>query len=75
MVESLLDDVPGLGEVRRRTLLTHFGSLRKLRAATLEEIAEVPGFGPVLAAAIKAQLDQAPTRETVNTATGEITSS
>ncbi len=75
MVESLLDDVPGLGEVRRRTLLTHFGSLRKLRAATLEEIAEVPGFGPVLAAAIKAQLDQAPTREAVNTATGEITSS
>ena len=75
MVESLLDDVPGLGEVRRKTLLTHFGSLRKLRAATLEEIAEVPGFGPVLASAIKAQLDRAPTREAVNTATGEITSS
>ena len=34
MVESLLDDVPGLGEVRRKTLLTHFGSLRKLRAAS-----------------------------------------
>ena len=53
MVESLLDDVPGLGEVRRKTLLTHFGSLKKLRAATVEEIAAVPGFGPVLAAAIK----------------------
>ena len=75
MVESLLDDVPGLGEVRRKTLLTHFGSLRKLRAASLEEIAEVPGFGPVLASAIKVQLDRAPTREAVNTATGEITSS
>ena len=75
MVESLLDDVPGLGEVRRKTLLTHFGSLRKLRAASLEEIAEVPGFGPVLASAIKAQLDRAPTREAVNTATGEITTS
>ena len=72
MVESLLDDVPGLGEVRRKTLLTHFGSLRKLRGATVEEIAEVPGFGPVLASAIKAQLDRAPTREAVNTATGEI---
>ena len=39
------------------------------------EIAEVPGFGPVLASAIKVQLDKAPTREAVNTATGEITSS
>ncbi|GAA3708531.1 excinuclease ABC subunit UvrC [Microlunatus aurantiacus] len=72
MVESLLDDVPGLGEVRRKTLLTHFGSLRKLRAASVEEIAQVPGFGPVLASAIKAQLDRAPARESVNTATGEI---
>ncbi|HEY5978439.1 MAG TPA: excinuclease ABC subunit UvrC [Microlunatus sp.] len=75
MVESLLDDVPGLGEVRRKTLLNHFGSLRKLRAASIEEIAAVPGFGPVLAAAIKEQLDRAPTREAVNTATGEIISS
>ena len=39
MVESLLDDVPGLGEVRRKALLKHFGSLKKLRAATVEEIA------------------------------------
>jgi excinuclease ABC subunit C len=75
MVESLLDDVPGLGEVRRKTLLTHFGSLRKLRAASVEEIAQVPGFGPVLASAIKTQLDQAPVRESVNTATGEIVQS
>jgi len=75
MVESVLDDVPGLGEVRRKTLITHFGSLKKLRAATVEEIAAVPGFGPVLAAAIKARLEQAPTREAVNTATGEILTS
>ena len=53
MVESMLDDVPGLGEVRRKTLLKHFGSLRKLRAATVEEIAEVPGIGARTAAAIK----------------------
>ena len=46
MVESLLDDVPGLGEVRRKALLRRFGSLRKIRAATVEEIAEVPGIGP-----------------------------
>jgi len=49
----VLDDVPGLGEVRRKTLLTHFGSLRKLRAAEVEEIAQVPGIGPRTAQAIK----------------------
>lgn len=53
MVESTLDAVPGLGEVRRRTLLRHFGSLKKLREASVEEIAEVPGIGPRTAAAIK----------------------
>src|SRR5207344_3655197 len=56
MVESLLDDVPGLGEVRRRALISHFGSLKKLRAATVEEIATVPGFGPKTALAIKEAL-------------------
>ena len=58
MVESVLDGVPGLGEVRRKTLLRHFGSLRKLRAATVEEIAAVPGVGPRTAAAIKSALEQ-----------------
>ncbi|HET9650335.1 MAG TPA: excinuclease ABC subunit UvrC [Microlunatus sp.] len=74
MVESLLDDVPGLGEVRRKALISHFGSLKKLRAATVEEIASVPGFGPKTALAIKVQLDRKPQREAVNTATGEILS-
>jgi len=54
MVESLLDDVPGLGEVRRKTLLRHFGSLKKLREAEVDEIAAVPGIGPRTAGAIKA---------------------
>ncbi|KAA1429240.1 excinuclease ABC subunit UvrC [Nocardioides antri] len=53
MVESMLDDVPGLGEVRRKTLLRHFGSLKKLREADLEAIAAVPGIGPRTASAIK----------------------
>jgi excinuclease ABC subunit C len=44
--ESILDDFPGLGPVRRATLLAHFGSLDKLRAASVEQIAETPGFGP-----------------------------
>jgi excinuclease ABC subunit C len=76
MVESLLDDVPGLGEVRRRTLIKHFGSLRKLRAASAEEIALVPGIGPRTATAIKdAVAHEDATRQTgprINTATGEI---
>jgi len=75
MVESVLDDVPGLGEVRRKTLLKHFGSLKKLRAASVEEIAMVPGIGPRTAAAIKEAVATTPgSRNTVsvNTATGEI---
>jgi excinuclease ABC subunit C len=75
MVESLLDDVPGLGEVRRRTLVKHFGSLKKLRAAEVGEIAQVPGIGPRTALAIKDAVARGTDQtgaETVNTATGEI---
>jgi excinuclease ABC subunit C len=43
---SILDDVPGIGPQRRRRLLKHFGSVRRLAAADLEEIARVPGIGP-----------------------------
>ena len=53
---SALDDVPGLGPARRKTLLKHFGSVRKLRAASIEEIAAVPGIGARLAATISAAL-------------------
>ncbi|MGH3509979.1 MAG: excinuclease ABC subunit UvrC, partial [Nocardioidaceae bacterium] len=73
MVESLLDDVPGLGEVRRKSLLRRFGSLRRLRAATVEEIAAVSGIGPRTAEAIAAALADGSKRSVaVNTATGEI---
>ena len=75
MVESLLDDVPGLGEVRRKSLLRRFGSLRKLRAATVDEIAEVPGIGTRTAEAIVGALAEqkaGPRSVSVNTATGEI---
>lgn len=53
---SVLDDVPGLGPARRKTLLKHFGSVRKLSAASVEEIAAVPGIGPRLATTISAAL-------------------
>ena len=72
MVESLLDSVPGLGEIRRKALLRHFGSLKKLRAAQVEDIAAVPGIGPKTAEAIHAAVLGQPAGEAVNTATGEI---
>lgn len=74
MVESLLDDVPGMGEVRRKAVIKHFGSLRKLRTASVEEIALVPGVGHGTAEAIKNAMDAAPRTESVNTATGEVLS-
>jgi excinuclease ABC subunit C len=74
MVESVLDGVPGLGEVRRKALLRHFGSLKKLRAATVDDITAVPGFGRRTAEAVVGALgaDQGPATVSVNTATGEI---
>ena len=78
MVESVLDDVPGLGEVRRKTLLRHFGSLKKLRQATVDEVAGLPGFGRRTAEAVVAAVNSVATRAdtgrvpAVNTATGEI---
>jgi excinuclease ABC subunit C len=72
-VASGLDAVPGLGETRRVALLKHFGSLKRLRSATVEEICEVPGVGKRTAAAVVAALASAsPAAPTVNTATGEI---
>jgi excinuclease ABC subunit C len=53
---SALDDVPGLGPARRKALLKQFGSVRKLGAASIEEIAAVPGIGTRLAATISATL-------------------
>lgn len=43
---SILDDIPGIGAVKRRALLTHFGSLKKVQGASVEEISKVTGFGP-----------------------------
>ncbi|WP_020579141.1 excinuclease ABC subunit UvrC [Actinopolymorpha alba] len=73
MVESILDDVPGLGETRRKALLRKFGSLKRLRAASVEEVAEVPGIGTRTAEAVVAALHKpGAARPAINTATGEI---
>ena len=55
-IGSQLATVPGLGEARVKQLLRHFGSVARLRTATAEDIAEVPGFGRVLGAAVVEQL-------------------
>jgi excinuclease ABC subunit C len=56
MTTSALDGVPGLGPSRRTALLKHFGSVRKLRAAGVDEIAALPGFGRRTATAVLAAL-------------------
>ncbi len=71
MTTSALDDIPGLGPARRKALLSRFGSVRKLRAATPEMIAEVPGIGPALAERIIIALS-GETISAVNLTTGEI---
>ncbi|MFJ9586958.1 excinuclease ABC subunit UvrC [Streptomyces acidicola] len=67
-----LDEVPGLGETRRQALVKHFGSVRKLRSATIDQICEVPGIGRKTAETIAAALAAAAPVPAVNTATGEI---
>ncbi|WP_432045480.1 excinuclease ABC subunit UvrC [Streptomyces asiaticus] len=68
-----LDTVPGLGDSRKQALLKHFGSVKRLRAATVEQICEVPGVGRKTAETVAAALaGAAPAAPAVNTATGEI---
>ena len=72
MTRSALDDVPGLGPARQKRLLAHFGSLKRIRAATAEEITAVPGIGPGLAAQIVRALEATPVAPAVDALTGEI---
>ncbi|MBR3008110.1 MAG: excinuclease ABC subunit C, partial [Stomatobaculum sp.] len=51
-VRSLLDGIPGIGEVRRKALLRHFGGLEGIRAATKEELAAAPGMNAAAAASV-----------------------
>ncbi|MEV8550410.1 excinuclease ABC subunit UvrC [Streptomyces glaucescens] len=70
---SPLDDVPGLGTTRKQALIKHFGSVKRLRSATIDQICEVPGIGRKTAETIAAALARAvPAAPAVNTATGEI---
>ena len=55
--KSILDDVPGIGETRRNALLKHFGSLQKIRAASVEEIALAPGMNKAAAEKLQTYLE------------------
>jgi len=72
MLESLLDEIPGLGEVRRRALLEVFGSVTALKKAELAQLAAVPGIGEKMAEIIFSTLSNAEKSEYVDTETGEI---
>ncbi len=50
--QSVLEEIPGIGEGRKRALLRHFGALRRVKEATVEQIAEVEGFGARQAGAV-----------------------
>src|SRR5689334_24288266 len=64
MLVSLLDDVPGLGDTRRKALMKKFGSLQRLRAATVEELMAVPGIGRRTAEAVQAAVSEPAQEET-----------
>ena len=58
MTRSALDNIPGLGEVRRKKLLRHFGSVKRIRAASVEELGEVPGIPKGVAEAVHQALTE-----------------
>jgi excinuclease ABC subunit C len=77
MLESLLDDIPKLGESRRAALLEHFGSVAAIRKASAIELAAIPGIGAGIAESIFSHLNHLNNERDelrrVNMETGEIT--
>lgn len=51
-IASKLEDIDGVGVAKVRLLLKHFGSAKRVASASVEELADVPGIGPILAAQI-----------------------
>jgi excinuclease ABC subunit C len=72
MLESLLDQISGLGEVRRKSLLTHFGSVTALKSATLSELSAVPGIGEKMARTIIDQIKNQAEQVSIDMQSGEI---
>ena len=72
MTVSALDGIAGLGPTRREALMKTFGSVKKIRAASVDEVAKVPGIGRATAESIVSQLAQAKPGPAINMTTGEI---
>jgi excinuclease ABC subunit C len=74
MTTSALDGIAGLGDARRKALLRHFGSVKRIREASVEQIREVPGIGAALGATIHMTLHDIATQPapSVNVTTGEL---
>ena len=73
MLESLLDEIPLLGEVRRKALLNRFGSVSAIKKATISEIAAIPGIGEKIASIIASSLlATSPQSSSIDLGTGEI---
>ncbi|NCW34432.1 MAG: excinuclease ABC subunit UvrC [Actinobacteria bacterium] len=72
MLESLLDEIPSLGEVRIKALIDYFGSVAALRKASVDEIGSVPGIGEKTARIIKSFLEESSASSFIDTQTGEI---
>ena len=71
MLESILDEIPQLGQARRKALLERFGSVAAIRKASVEDIAATPGIGRKIADVIVAGLAALSTQK-IDMQTGEI---
>lgn len=58
IMESRLDEIPGIGQAKKELLLRHFGSMARLSRATVEQLAEAPGIGRKTAELIRSELDK-----------------
>jgi excinuclease ABC subunit C len=54
---SILDSIPGIGPSRRKALLIHFGSVDKIKEASIEELAGAPGMNRAAAESVKANIE------------------
>jgi len=69
---SVVEDIPGVGPARRKALMRAFGSLARLRKATQEELAAVPGITDELAEVIRTHLAAETVAPAINVTTGEV---
>ena len=72
MTVSALDSIPGLGKAKQKALLSHFGSVKAIKAATPEQLQEVSGIGPKLASTIATTLSTQTNAPAINVSTGEV---